>query len=97
MFGERNRSPEAWRGGLTSADVDRIHEQSLEILAKTGFRLTDPEAQALCQEAGAKVDCTRGIVKLPPELVEWALKQCPHKLTRYALNGEPYEFQKGVM
>ena len=97
MTEANDRGLGAWRGGLSSADVEHIHEQSLHLLSTVGFRLTDPEAQALTRKAGASVDEVEGRVRLPPELVAWALDQSPHKITRYALDGKPYVLQPGAL
>ena len=97
MLGVNDDRLRAFRGSLTGDDVERIHEASLQVLSDVGLRMTDPEAKALFQQAGAKIDEAAGVVKLPPDLVEWGLQQARGELTRYAMDGEPYVFRAGEM
>ena len=64
---------------LDDAGCERLHHASLEILRRTGVRVQEPEALHLLQEAGAHVS-DGDLVKLPPALTEWALRQAPSRL-----------------
>lgn len=68
------------RFGLLSRDqCEAIHCASLEILRRTGVRVQHREALQLLNEAGAIVG-DDNLVRFPPGLVEWALKQSPSSL-----------------
>jgi trimethylamine---corrinoid protein Co-methyltransferase len=56
-----------------------IHDASLEILRRTGVRVLHQEALALLRGTDAVI--TDGdLVRFPPGLVEWALKQAPSRV-----------------
>ena len=63
---------------LTDAEVERIHEASLEVLEHTGVLVEEPEALALFREAGAHVQENR--VRLPRALVEDAIDLAPSRV-----------------
>jgi len=63
---------------LNEQQCEQIHLASLEILRRTGVRVFQDEALRLLKEAGAWV--SENLVRLPPELVEWALKQAPSRI-----------------
>lgn len=63
---------------LSKAQLDQIHEATLEILAKTGVAFTHAVALDLLQEHGAEVNGNR--LLLPPDLVEKCLSQCPSEV-----------------
>ena len=67
-------------GMLTTAQCETIHGASLEILRRTGVRVYHQEALRLLQQAGATIE-DENLVRLPPALVEWALKQAPSTIT----------------
>jgi trimethylamine---corrinoid protein Co-methyltransferase len=68
---------------LTAADIERIFESSLRVLAETGIILHYPPARALLQEHGAQLDEIRELVRIPRQLVEEALKLAPRRVTVY--------------
>lgn len=73
---------------LSEQDCQKLHEASLDILARTGVRLHHPPAVELLRKAGAAVsDGNR--VRIPPALVESALDSAPHEITLYNRHGEP--------
>ena len=61
------------------ADVERIHELSLRVLAETGILLHYPPARAALADHGASVDEARQVVRIPRQLVEQALAVGPAK------------------
>ncbi|MFI5369877.1 MAG: trimethylamine methyltransferase family protein, partial [Spirochaetia bacterium] len=64
---------------MDRAQCDTIHHASLEILRRTGIRVHHEEAVALLRDAGCPV--TDGnLVRIPPGLAEWALKQAPSEI-----------------
>jgi trimethylamine--corrinoid protein Co-methyltransferase len=62
---------------LTDAEIQMVHEASLEVLQTTGLRLNHPVALEKLSGAGAKVDAAKEKVRLPAEMVEKALEQAP--------------------
>jgi trimethylamine--corrinoid protein Co-methyltransferase len=60
---------------LTDAEIQMVHEASLEVLRTTGLRLNHPVALEKLSGAGAKVDAAKEKVRLPAEMVEKALVQ----------------------
>ena len=69
---------------LTDAQVERIHEESLAVLARTGMRIDSAQARRILGEAGASVDEAERRVRFPRELVEHALAAAPR---RFSLGG----------
>jgi trimethylamine--corrinoid protein Co-methyltransferase len=72
---------------LSMDQLERIHAASLEILERTGVRLHLPEAVELLDNAGA--DVTDGnLVRIPSQLVEWALSVAPKRVVLANRQGE---------
>ena len=72
---------------LRKEQIERIQEASLEIMAEVGMRFYDEEALNLFEQAGAEV--TDGnLVRIPSQLVAWALEVAPKKITIYNRHGE---------
>jgi trimethylamine--corrinoid protein Co-methyltransferase len=64
---------------LSHDQLERLHHASLEILDRTGVCLYEQEALDLLSKAGLQV--TEGNrVRIPPNLVEWALSTAPKRL-----------------
>ncbi|MCP4577094.1 MAG: hypothetical protein GY846_12505, partial [Deltaproteobacteria bacterium] len=59
---------------LSQDERHRVHEESLNILEKTGVRVETPLGRRILRDAGAQVDDINKIVKLPRALVESALE-----------------------
>ena len=66
------------------ADVERIHELSLRVLAETGILLHYPPARQLLADHGASGDEARQVVRIPRHLVEQALAAAPREVTVYS-------------
>jgi trimethylamine--corrinoid protein Co-methyltransferase len=62
---------------LTNAEIEMVHEASLEVLQTTGLRLSHPVALEKLYDAGAKVDAAGERVFLPAKMVEKALEAAP--------------------
>ena len=80
----RGRSRPGW---LSREQCEKVHEASLQVLARTGVRLDEPEAVELVRRAGATVD--GDIVRLPAKLIEAALAAAPREFTIYDREGRP--------
>jgi trimethylamine--corrinoid protein Co-methyltransferase len=63
---------------LSNKQVQRIHEASLEVLARTGVHVDEPQALAIFEEAGADVKEHR--VRIPRSLVEDAIDKAPSRV-----------------
>jgi trimethylamine--corrinoid protein Co-methyltransferase len=72
---------------LSPEQCQKLHNASLEILARTGARLYDQEAIDLLKKAGASV--TEGNrVRVPAGLVEKAFSTVPKRVTLYDRRGQ---------
>lgn len=71
---------------LNSDDIERIHQDSLEILWEMGMRMTHAKAVGMLSEAGAKVDEASNMVRFPPDLIEKSLKTVPKSIILGARN-----------
>ena len=65
---------------LTREELEEIHLGTLEVLAETGVFVEDPRAQECFSAGGAFVDTATGIVKIPPHVVEDAIRSAPSKV-----------------
>ncbi len=62
---------------LSDDDLDNIHAATLEILWKTGIFVEDEKALEVFDGGGAVVDAKTKIVKIPPFIVEDAVRSAP--------------------
>jgi len=65
---------------FTEDEFDAIHRATLEILGQVGVFVQKPEARDIFKAAGARV-YEDGLVKIPPHLVEEAIRSAPSTLT----------------
>ena len=75
------------------ADVERIHELSLRILAETGILLHYPPARQILAAHGASVDEARQVVRIPRELVAQALASAPREVTVYSQSDPRHDYR----
>jgi len=68
---------------LTDDELDEIHYGTLEVLNETGVFVEDEEALNRFEEAGAQVQRDTKIVKIPPYIVEDAIRSAPPKVVLY--------------
>jgi trimethylamine---corrinoid protein Co-methyltransferase len=73
---------------LTEEQCSKMHAGCLKILERTGVRLFNPEAVDLLSSAGGVVS-EGNRVRIPPDLVEWAISTAPKQVTLYNRNGQP--------
>jgi trimethylamine--corrinoid protein Co-methyltransferase len=69
---------------IDQEDVQRIHARSLDLLSEVGIDFKTPRALEVLEEHGCPVDYERSWAAIPPDLVEWALRQVPEKVVLYA-------------
>ncbi len=71
---------------LSDNQLSLLHDASLEIMARTGMRFYEHEALDLFRKAGA--DISEGnLVRIPPHLVEWAVRSAPKNITLFDRTG----------
>jgi trimethylamine--corrinoid protein Co-methyltransferase len=73
---------------LSGHDIERIHEESLRVLCETGVQVDDDAIVALLRERGCAVSDDRRVVRIPREVVEGSLKQCPRQVRLASLDGQ---------
>jgi trimethylamine--corrinoid protein Co-methyltransferase len=64
----------------TRDELDAIHRATLEVLGEVGVFVQMPEARQIFANAGARV-YDDGLVKIPPHVVEGAIRTAPSTLT----------------
>jgi trimethylamine--corrinoid protein Co-methyltransferase len=73
---------------FTDAQLDEVHQASLEILRRTGVRVHEAESLRLLQEAGCVV--TDGnLVRFPTAVIENAITDAPSRIVLCNRTGEP--------
>ena len=72
---------------LRGADVRRIAEAALEVLARSGMAVYSRTAFDAFRSAGAEADAETRIVRLPRSLVEDAIASNPSSITLYSRDG----------
>lgn len=65
---------------LSDDDLEAIHRATLEVLEQTGVYIEDERARKCFESHGAQTDHKSGIVKIPPNLVEDAVRSAPNKV-----------------
>lgn len=73
---------------LDAAEKRDIIEDAVELLATVGMRFGQSATLPLLAERGAGVDEASGLVRLPPELVAWAVAQCPRSFVMAGVTPE---------
>ncbi len=68
---------------LTDSDIEQIHQTNLKVFAEIGVQVNFPEARELFQKAGATVDDSTRIVKIPPPLFQELIATAPSIVTLY--------------
>jgi trimethylamine--corrinoid protein Co-methyltransferase len=76
----KHRSQGLSLGSFTDDELYDIHLATLEVLQKTGIYIETDEALQVFDGAGAEVDYKSKIVKIPPYLVEDAIRSAPSKI-----------------
>jgi trimethylamine--corrinoid protein Co-methyltransferase len=71
---------------LSESEREKIHEESLRILAEAGIRFHGEQALKILARSGAKVDADAKVARIPKELIEQALATAPKTFTLGARN-----------
>lgn len=69
-----------------SSRTQKLHESSLQLMEKTGFRVTHARAREILHGHGCRIDGTR--VRIPGWLVEKALETAPSELALFTRRGD---------
>lgn len=69
---------------LTEDQIQAIHQAALGLLQRTGIVVKEARARRYFRQAGASVDESSGRVRLPPDVVEAALKLAPDSFVVHA-------------
>lgn len=80
---------------LDNSAIERIHEDALEILEKTGIFFDRKEALQILEAAGCQVSYSERIAKFPRGLVIEAIESTPATVTLYDREGDVYETLEG--
>jgi trimethylamine--corrinoid protein Co-methyltransferase len=73
---------------LSDAEIERIHQKTLDVLANVGAKITHEEALQRLAGAGARVETASGTVRFPRELVGELLARAPSEAIYTGLNGK---------
>ena len=88
-----------WTGStqvLSDKDISRIHESSLRILESTGVNILNDELLNLLGSAGAAIDRSDSIAKVPAKLIEDAIPKAPSTIALFGRNDrDPFTIGKG--
>ena len=63
---------------INDAQISQLHEATLDVLERTGVKITHAKALEILSGAGARVDGDR--VKIPGWLVEDAIRKAPSRI-----------------
>jgi trimethylamine--corrinoid protein Co-methyltransferase len=78
---------------INDDQIREIHLASLEVLERTGIKMTHPRGVELLDGAGARVEGDR--VRIPAWLVEDAIQKAPSRIVLGKRNGERSVFLEG--
>lgn len=73
---------------LSPSQIEEIHQATLELLRRTGICVLVPEVRELLQKAGCWMDGER--VRIPPHLINWAVRIAPSRVVLCDRNGNPH-------
>jgi len=76
-----NRGPGFILNSFSDDELDEIHQATLEVLENTGIFVENREALDVFDGAGAEIDYKTKIVKIPPNVVDDAIRSAPSKIT----------------
>jgi len=80
---------------LTEEQIQDVHKYTLQLLATTGVRVDSPSALAMLEKRVGSSNVEGRTVRIPAELVEWAIKVAPRRIQIYDRRGNP-QFQIGA-
>ena len=66
---------------LGEEEIKRVEETVLRVFSEIGFQANLPEARDLFRKAGAEVDDSTAVVKMPPDMVRELIAKAPSSVT----------------
>jgi len=79
---------------LTEEQIHDIHEYTMTLLETTGVRVDSPSAVEMLEKRVGRLNVEGRSVRIPREVVEWAIKSAPRRIQIYDRRGNP-QFQIG--
>jgi trimethylamine--corrinoid protein Co-methyltransferase len=79
---------------LTEEQIQDIHKYTLQLLATTGVRVDSPSAVAMLEKRVGRSNVDGRTVRIPGELIEWAIKAAPRRIQIFDRRGKS-QFQIG--
>jgi trimethylamine--corrinoid protein Co-methyltransferase len=73
---------------LSQEQIERIHLDSLKVLEEVGVMIQSDTALNLVAGAGAEVDHTKKIARIPPSLVKESLTKMPSSIQLFSRDGK---------
>lgn len=80
---------------LSSADVRRIHDASLDVLERVGIEVMPSECRDIFAAAGARIDTERNRVFIPRAMVEDALATAANEVILYGRDDPRWDLHLG--
>ena len=74
---------------LTEEQKQDIHQYTMKLLSTTGVRVDSPSAVKMLEEKVGSAMVDGRTVRIPAELVEWAIKVAPRQIQIYDRRGNP--------
>jgi trimethylamine--corrinoid protein Co-methyltransferase len=72
---------------LTEDQKAEVHRATLEVLRRTGVEVLDEQVREMLEQAGCWLDGER--VRIPPHLIEWAVRTAPKRVVLCNRDGTP--------
>src|SRR5262245_21041968 len=79
---------------LTAEQIQDIHQYTMQLLATTGVRVDSPSAVEMLRKKVGSSNVDERTVRIPAELVEWAIKAAPRRIQIFDRRGHP-QFEIG--
>lgn len=73
---------------LSDEAINQVHQSSMRLLEDVGVTIESREALDILREAGATINEEKRNARIPPSLIEEALKKTPHELVIYSRDGK---------
>jgi trimethylamine--corrinoid protein Co-methyltransferase len=68
---------------LNKKEVERIHQASMSVLMRKGVKVEAEDLRDFFRKRGADVDDSEQVVRIPEEIVLWAVEQTPSRFVFY--------------
>ncbi len=78
---------------LSESQKVEIHRATLEVLRRTGVQVLAPEVRQILAKAGCWLEGER--VRIPPDLIEWAMRVAPSRVVLCDRAGRPAMYLEG--